>query len=215
MTAAADKVKVKNVLISCYDKTGLKYFATELVKLNPEVRMYCSSGTYSELSKAVAAENLIELSDYTGTKEMPSGLVKTLHTKIHAGILADLNDEQQKKYLEESKAVAFDLVVVNLYPFTAASKEGGIEKARTNIDIGGVSLIEAAAKNFLRVVVVVSPVDYEELLELMRKNSAISIETRLQLAKTALNYLSGYIANIDVYYGNLNSAAVKKEYKIE
>ncbi len=215
MTKIKDLIKAQNVLISCHDKTGLKYFAAELVKLNPDVKIYGSSGTYSELKKIVVAERLVEISEYTGIKEMPSGLVKTLHPKIHAGILADLNDEQQKRYLEENKAVAFDLVVVNLYPFTEASKGGGIEKARTNIDIGGVSLIEAAAKNFLRVAVVVSPVDYEKVLELLRKNSATGIEMRLQLAKTALNYLSGYVANIDDYYDKLSTASVKKEYDVE
>lgn len=211
----ADKVKIHNALISCHDKTGLKYFAAELVKLNPGVKLYCSSGTFNELKKAVSAANLMEISEYTGTKEMPSGLVKTLHPKIHSGILADLEDEEQKKYVDSIKAVVFDLVVVNLYPFVAAAESGGIEKARTNIDIGGVSLIEAAAKNFLRVAVVVSPVDYERVLEMLRKDNAIGIETRLQLAKTALNYLSGYISGIDDYYERLSAAAVKKEYKVE
>ena len=215
MAEIKDLVEVRNALISCHDKTGLKYFASELVKLNPEVKIYCSSGTYSELKKAVAAESLVEISEYTGMKDMPSVLLEALHPKIHAGILADLNDEQQRRYLEENKAVAFDLVVVNMYPFTEASKAGGIEKARMNIDIGGVSLIEAAAKNFLRVAVVVSPVDYEKLLEMLRKDGGVNIETRLQLAKTAMSYLSAYIANIDGYYEKLSSASVKKEYHVE
>ena len=98
-----DKVKDNNVLISCHDKTGLKYFAAELAKISPNARIYCSSGTFNELKKAVAAANLIEISEYTGTKEMPTGLVKTLHPKIHSGILADLNNEQQRKYLEDNK----------------------------------------------------------------------------------------------------------------
>ena len=215
MTTIKDSIRIRNALISCHDKTGLKYFVSELVKLNPEVKIYCSSGTYGELKKIMAAANLVEISEYTGMKEMPSGLVKTLHPKIHAGILADLDNEQQRRYLEENKAVAFDLVVVNLYPFAAATEEGGIEKARTNIDIGGVSLIEAAAKNFLRVGVIVSPVDYEKLLEFLRKNNGIGIDMRLQLAKTALNYLSAYLENISRYYDKLPAAAVKKEYKVE
>lgn len=216
MTAGKDMVKINNALISCYDKTGLKYFAAELVKINPDVRIYCSSGTFNELKKAVAAENLIEISEYTGIREMPAGLVKTLHPKIHSGILADIDDEQQRKYLEENKAVAFDLVAVNLYPFAAAAEGASIEKARANIDIGGVSLIESSAKNFLRVAVIVSPVDYEKVLDEMRKNSgSCGIETRFQLAKTAMNYLSAYIGNISDYYNKLTIAAVKKEYKVE
>ena len=215
MTIIKDNVRIMNALISCYDKTGLKYFAAELVKLNPDVKIYCSSGTYSELAKGVSKSSLVEIADYTGTKEMPSGLVKTLHPKIHSGILADLNDEEQKKYLDDIKAVAFDLVVVNLYPFATAAEEKSIEKARTNMDIGGVSLIEAAAKNFLRVTVVVSPVDYEKILELLRKNNSIGIDVRLQLAKTALNYLNGYVSSMDGYFEKLTGAAVKKEYKAE
>ena len=216
MTTANDKAKINNVLISCHDKIGLKYFAAELAKINPNIRIYCSSGTFNELKKAVASANLIEISDYTGVKEMPAGLVKTLHPKIHSGILADLNDKEQLKYLEDNKAVAFDLVVVNLYPFASAADSGGIEKARTNIDIGGVSLIEAAAKNFLRVAAVVSPVDYEKLLEILRKNAgSCDIQTRVELAKTAMDYLSAYIGNISSYYENLTTGAVKKEYKVE
>ncbi len=211
-----DKVKISNALFSCHDKTGLKYFAAELVKINPGARIYCSSGTFNELKKAVAAANLIEISEYTETKEMPAGLVKTLHPKVHSGILADVNDAEQKTYLESIKAVAFDLVVVNLYPFSAAAEGNSIEKARTNIDIGGVSLIEAAVKNFLRVAVAVSPVDYEKLLEAMRKNGgSCDIETRILLAKTAMDYLSAYISNISSYYDRLTTAAVKKEYKVE
>lgn len=211
-----DNVRINNVLISCHDKTGLKYFAAELVKTNPDARIYCSSGTFTELKKAVAADNLAEISEYTGIKEMPSGLVKTLHPKIHSGILADLDDEQQRKYMDDNNAVAFDLVVVNLYPFAAAAEAGGIEKARANIDIGGVSLIESAAKNFLRVAVIVSPVDYEKLLEEIKTNKgSCSIDTRLKLAKAAMDYLSGYIDNIGSYYGKITAAAVKKEYKVE
>lgn len=216
MTAAKDKVTINNALISCHDKTGLKYFAAELVKISPGIRIYCSSGTFKELGKTVPAANLIELSEYTGIREMPSGLVKTLHPKIHSGILADLSDKEQLKYLEGNKAVAFDLVAVNLYPFAAAADAGKIEKARANVDIGGVSLIESAAKNFLRVAVVVSPVDYEKLLEELRKNGgSSSIETRLLLAKTAMDYLGAYISNISNYYDRLTTAAVKKEYKVE
>lgn len=211
-----DNMKIRNVLISCYDKTGLRYFAAELAKINPDVRIYCSSGTFNELKKAIAAANLLEISEYTGTKEMPAGLVKTLHPKIHAGILADLDDEQQRSYLEENKAVAFDLVVVNLYPFSAAADEGGLERARMNIDVGGVSLVEAAAKNFLRVAVIVSPVDYEKVLEEMKGNSGCcGIDTRLRLAKAAMGYLSAYIGNISDYYDRLTTAAVEKEYVVE
>ncbi len=210
-----DNVQIRNAIISCHDKTGLKYFASELARLNPDIRIYCSSGTFNELKKAVNEKNLAEISEYTGMHEMPSGLVKTLHPKVHSGILAELDDEKQRKYLESINAVEFDLIVVNLYPFAEASAQGSIERARTNIDIGGVSLIEAASKNFLRVAVLVSPVDYERVLESMRKNNGCcGMEQRLNLAKTALNYLSAYLSNISDYYEKLAASAVKKEYKV-
>ncbi len=205
-------ITINNALISSHDKTGLKYFASELVKHNKGVRIYCSSGTFNELKKSVPAENLAEVSEYTGTKEMPSGLVKTLHPKIHSGILANLEDREHSQYIESIDAVPFDLVVVNLYPFAEAAHGTSIERARTNMDIGGVSLIEAASKNFLRVTVIVSPVDYEKVLEELRKNSGCGIELRLQLAKAALNYLSGYIENMSNYFNKLKIADVRKEY---
>ena len=208
-----DIIAVKNVLISCYDKTGLTYFVSELVKINPDVRIYCSSGTFNELKK-VAAANIVEISEYTGVKEMPSGLVKTLHPKIHSGILADLNDEQQKKHLQSIGAVAFDLVVVNLYPFAEASKTGSIENARLNIVIGGVSLIESGAKNFPRVAVLVTPTKYKEFLDILRKNANDRI-IRFQLSQAAVNYLSSYMEKINNYFKNLTPEMMKKEYKVE
>jgi phosphoribosylaminoimidazolecarboxamide formyltransferase / IMP cyclohydrolase len=210
-----NQTKIRNAIISCYDKTGLKYFGAELVRLNPEIRIYSSSGTYNELKKAVSEKNLVEISEYTGTKEMPSGLVKTLNPKVHSGILAELDDEPQKKYLEDIHAVEFDLVVVNLYPFAEASAGSSIEKARTNIDIGGVSLIEAGCKNFLRVTVAVSPVDYELILESLRKNNSVGIDLRLKLAKIAMNYISAYLNNISCYFNKLTEKNVKNEYKVE
>ncbi len=196
--------KISRAIISCHDKTGLKEFVSGLVKLNPEMKIFSSSGTYREIEGA-AKGRLAEISGYTGASEMPSGLVKTLHPKIHAGILADLNDEAQRKYLEDSGTEAFDLVVVNLYPFENAVKEGkGFLHVRNNMDIGGVSLLEAASKNFLRVTVVSSPDDYRMLLEKLRKNGgSTDIETRLQLAKKAISHLQHYLTEIDNYFSSL------------
>jgi phosphoribosylaminoimidazolecarboxamide formyltransferase / IMP cyclohydrolase len=212
---SVNEVKIRNVLISCYDKTGLKYFVSELLKVNPDIKIYCSSGTYKEVSKVEGTDGkVVEVSEYTGTKEMPSGLVKTLHPKIHAGILAEVGNEEQKKYVEDNDAVEFDLIIVNLYPFSEASQGNSVEKARTNVDIGGVSLIEASAKNFLRVSVIVSPVDYEKFLEVIKK-SGCDIGLRLELAKTAMDYLSGYLNSISDYYAKIDVDKVKKEYGIE
>jgi phosphoribosylaminoimidazolecarboxamide formyltransferase / IMP cyclohydrolase len=203
-------VKIKNVLISCHNKTGLKYFASELVKLNPMVKIYSSGGTYRELKEAVG-ENLVEISSYTGFPEMPGGLVKTLHPKIHAGILAEIGDREQALYLEENGIVSFDLVVVNLYPFQEAVHAGnGFSHARKNIDIGGVSLLEASVKNFLRVAVVCDIQDYESILEILRSERGTEKDLRLTLAQKAATYLAAYLSAINNYFKGLSAHDIEK-----
>ncbi len=203
-------MKISNAIISCHDKKGLKEFVSELVKINPEIKIYSSSGTYREL-ETVAKSNLVEISGYTGANEMPGGLVKTLHPKIHAGILADLNDEAQRKYLDDNKIEAFDMVVVNLYPFEKAVAEGkGFAHARNNMDIGGVSLLEAASKNFPRVTVVSSPDDYATALESIRKNNgSTDVATRLLLAKKAISHLQHYLTEINNYFKKLEMGDIQ------
>mgnify|MGYP001948541782 CR=1 FL=1 len=184
-------MKINNAIISCYDKTGLKEFVSKLVEYNPSIKIFSSSGTFREL-ESVAKDNLFEVAEYTGFPEMPGGLVKTLHPKVHAGLLADLSDEEHKKYLEENNIEAFDLVVVNLYPFEKVASEGAdLETARQNIDIGGVSLIEAGAKNFKRVTVVTDPSDYDKVLQ---------ESERLDLAKKAFAHLAHYFNEINNYF---------------
>src|SRR3989338_7211657 len=118
-----NETKAKNAIISCHDKSGLRGFAAELLKINPSLRIFSSSGTYREL-EPVAKKSLVEISQYTGAKEMTGGLVKTLHPKIHAGILANLEDREHAQYLQSSGIEAFDLIVVNLYPFEKAVEAG-------------------------------------------------------------------------------------------
>ncbi|MBS3133091.1 IMP cyclohydrolase [Candidatus Woesearchaeota archaeon] len=199
-------VRINRAIISCYEKRGLKEFASELVKLNPDIKIFSSSGTYKEL-EPVARNNLVEISEYVGFREMPAGLVKTLHPKIHSGILAELEDPEQKSYLEDNKIEAFDLVVVNLYQFERAVSEGKcFEDVRKNIDIGGVSLLEAASKNFLRVAVVADPEDYAQLINALKKNNCSSdLKTRLGLAKKAVAHLQHYLSEINNYFGKLKA----------
>lgn len=203
-------VKISRAIMSCYDKSGLREFAGELVRLNPQAKIFSSSGTFAALQET-AGKNVAEISEYTGFREMPSGLVKTLHPKVHSGILADTRDESQKRYLQENGIETFDLVAVNLYPFEKVVAEGrGFEESRQNIDIGGVSLIESAAKNFLRVTAVTDPSDYPTVIENMRRNGGgTDIETRLKLAKKALSHLHGYIGAIRDYFAGLNADDIK------
>ena len=200
--------KISNAIISCYDKTGIKGFAERIVELNPEARIFSSSGTFRVLAESLK-NNLVEISDYAGFKEMPSGLVKTLHPKIHGGILANLEDEEQRDYLEKNSIAKFDLVIVNLYPFKRTIDEGkSFEAVRQNIDIGGVSLLEAASKNFLRVAAVCSPEDYAWILQEL-KEKKFGLESRLRLAKKSFDYLSNYFNDINNYFSNVTFDKIK------
>ncbi len=161
-----------------------------------------SGGTAEALKKL--GSDVTDVSDYTGFSEMPGGLVKTLHPKIHAGILGDWNDPAQKKYLQTNNVRLFDFVVVNLYPFSevVASDPSNFRKAVDNIDIGGVALIRAAAKGALlnqRVVPVTSPHRYDDIAREMEKNGRVGAELRAGLAREAFAVTAGYDATIRDY----------------
>ena len=195
----SNRIAVRNAIISCYDKKGLREFVSELEKAIPDIKIYSSGGTYRQLQEA-AKGKVTEIAAYTGFPEMPSGLVKTLHPKVHAGILADKNNAEQMEYLKQNGIETFDMVIVNLYPFEKAVAEGAdMEEARKNIDIGGVSLIEAAAKNFRRVTVVCDANDYNKVLEEIKKGG-VSSKTRLELAKKTFKYLAQYLKAISSYF---------------
>jgi phosphoribosylaminoimidazolecarboxamide formyltransferase/IMP cyclohydrolase len=175
---------IKRALISVYDKTGLEKLLKVLSKFNVEI--ISSGGTFKKI-KELGYEAL-EVSEYTGYPEMPGGLVKTLHPKIHGGILGDLLNQAQREYMEKFGIKPIDLIVVNLYPFeNIASKEGvSFKEIIENIDIGGPAMIRAAAKaSFLneRVTVVVDPSQYDLIIkELEQNNGEISLITKRKLA---------------------------------
>lgn len=201
-----DFVKIETAVISIHDKTGIKYFASELVKVNPEIKIISSGGTFAELNKVVP-DNIIDVSEYTGFPEMPGGLVKTLHPKVHGGILGN---EAQEEYMEKHGIRKIDLVVVNLYPFRKGAAIS-FEEARKNIDIGGVSLIEAGCKNFSRVSVCSDPAEYEIFLESLRRNNGtVELVTRLKLAKLGLSLLSSYLSAISSYFDRLTMEGLKE-----
>ena len=150
------RVRVKNVLMSVSDKTGLEEFVPALVKACPGVKIYSTGGTYSKVREILgpaAAETLVAVSDYTGQPEMQGGLVKTLDFKIYLGLLSETYNDAHQDDLKRLDAQPIDMVVVNLYPFQATVAKDGVtpEMARTNIDIGGPCMVRASAKNYLRV----------------------------------------------------------------
>ncbi len=180
--------KIQRALISVSDKTALIPFASELHRLG--VHLISTGGTADALRTAnIPVE---EVSDVTGFPEMLDGRVKTLHPKIHAGILAEDFESQD---LKEYGIKPIDLVVVNLYPFekTIAKREVTEEDAIENIDIGGVALIRAAAKNYKRVAVVVDPGDYSLLIQELSENGReVKEEVRRKLATKAYFRTASY-----------------------
>ena len=182
-----------NALLSVYDKTGLDRLAWIFSKL--QVKMLGSGGTAEAVRKL--GFNILEVSEYTQVLEMPGGLVKTLHPKIHGGILGDWKDPEQRKYLEANMIEPLDFVVVNLYPFQEVVKAAplNLRRAVDNIDIGGVALIRAAGKGALlnhRVVPVTSPMQYEGVVGELERKGYVGNELRQRLAREAFVLTADY-----------------------
>ena len=175
-----DRVKVRNVLVSVSDKTGLGSLVEGLIEVNPDVRFYSTGGTFAHLESLLgdrAAVHLKAVSDYTGQPEMQGGLVKTLDFKIYMGLLSETYNDAHRLDLKRTACLEFDLVVVNLYPFQNTVAQPGVtlEDARAHIDIGGPCMLRASAKNFLRVASVCDPADYSSLLGELKKNAASTV----------------------------------------
>lgn len=187
---------MKNALISVFNKTNIVEFASELQKL--DIKIYSTSGTAKFLKdKNIDVE---EISSYINFAEILNGRVKTLHPKIFAGILAERQNKSHIKDIKEHKIELFDIVVVNLYPFEETILETNDEqKIIENIDIGGVSLIRAAAKNFKDVIVVVDIKDYNLVLEKI-KSGKVDIEYKKYLATKAFFYISRYDSIISNWF---------------
>lgn len=185
----------KRALLSVFDKTGIVELAEALCeKYDYEI---VSTGQTSELLKKHNI-NTVDVSELTGFPEMLAGKVKTLHPNIHAGILADVQNNEELKEITDKYIKPFDIIVVNLYPFEKVAKEEHDEDLLIkNIDIGGVALLRAAAKNNKNVTVVSTPDDYDILLEnLSEHNGKTSSEFRKELALKAFSLTSKYDSEI-------------------
>ena len=168
-------------LIAVYDKTGVVELAAGLVELGWE--LIASAGTARVLD--AAGLPVVDVADYTGSPVMLGHRVVTLHPRIHGGILADRDDSTHRAELEANAIDPIDLVVSSLYPFEASP---GIE----TIDIGGPTMVRAAAKNHAHVGVVVDPDDYEAVLDELRSSGRLSASTRRQLARKAFAQIAAY-----------------------
>lgn len=189
--------KVHRALISVSDKTGIVEFARGLVELSVEI--LSTGGTARVLKEASVPVR--DVSDYTGFPEMMDGRVKTLHPKVHGGILALRENPEHLEQAQKHGIQFIDLVVVNLYPFseTVAKPEVSYAEAIENIDIGGPAMVRSAAKNHAYVGVVTNPRQYGEVLEELRASGELSETTRRRLARAAFEHTAAYDAAIATY----------------
>lgn len=191
-------------LISVTDKTGVADFAASLVKLG--FTILSSSGTATLLKEQKIPVTLVE--DYTGQPEILDGRVKTLHPKIHAGILAKRSDKKHIEELENNSILPIDVVVVNLYPFLEKVKgpEGSDPAGMVNfIDIGGPAMLRAASKNHEGVIPVIDPGDYGQIIEELSQGK-VSLKLRRELAAKVFTTLANYDLQIAKYYSEVSDA---------
>lgn len=190
---------IRRALLSVSDKTGIVEFARALSEQG--VELLSTGGTCKLLADNGIA--VTEVSDHTGHPEIMDGRVKTLHPKIHGGILARRGTDEA--VMDENNISAIDMVVVNLYPFaqTVANPNCSLEDAIENIDIGGPTMVRAAAKNNKDVTIIVNATDYDRVLSEMAENTgATTYQTRFDLAIAAFEHTAQYDGMIANYFGN-------------
>lgn len=190
--------KIRRALVSVTDKTGVVAFARALHEMG--VGILSTGGTARALREAGVP--VTEISEYTGFPEMMDGRVKTLHPKVHGGLLGLRDNPEHARAMEEHGIQAIDLVAVNLYRFEQTVARPGInlEEAVEQIDIGGPAMLRSSAKNFRHVTVIVDPADYPKVLEEMRAHEGhTTLATRLELAKKVFRLTHLYDGAISAY----------------
>lgn len=192
---------IKRALISVYDKNGLEELVEALGEYGVEI---VSSGGTARRIRELGYGKLVEVSDYTGHPESPGGLVKTLHPKVHGGLLLNREDPSHVKWMNKNSVKPIDIVVSNLYPFEKVVEGGAdLETAAENIDIGGPSMTRSAAKAALlydRVAIITDPAQYPEVIKTLRENDGeLTTELRRSLAEKAFKRTEGYDSAIVAY----------------
>lgn len=200
----------RTALISLSDKSGAVEFARALAQLG--FGLLSTGGTAKLLADAGLA--VTEVSQVTGFPEMLDGRVKTLHPKIHAGLLARRDDQGHMATLAQYDIAPIDIVAINLYPFaaTVARPDCTLEQAIENIDIGGPAMLRSASKNCAAVTVLVDPRDYARVLEQLRANGTVSQATRFELATKAFAHTAAYDGAISGYLSSINADGTRSRF---
>jgi phosphoribosylaminoimidazolecarboxamide formyltransferase/IMP cyclohydrolase len=203
--------KIKRALMSVYDKTGLIPFARALRK--QKIEILSTGGTLKALRDAAIPARSV--SEFTGFPEILEGRVKTLHPKIHGGLLFRRNRAGDRREAKKHGILPIDMVVVNLYPFGDVIQKKGVtfDAAIENIDVGGPTMLRAAAKNFESVVVITDPADYEPVLREMEKGS-VSVKTRARLAQKVFDKTSSYDRIIGDYLEQVDGARSPRPHRM-
>ena len=183
--------KIKRAIISVSNKKGVVEFAKELHGMGIEI--LSTGGTAKTLREAGIPVK--DVSEHTGSPEMLDGRVKTLHPRVHGGLLSRRNNPKDMEEIKKYNIEMIDMVVVNLYPFEETISKPGVsfEEAIENIDIGGPAMLRSASKNFQDVAVIIDPADYGKIIsEIKSMNGDLSYTTRLELAKKVFRHTSRY-----------------------
>jgi phosphoribosylaminoimidazolecarboxamide formyltransferase/IMP cyclohydrolase len=212
-----DLIKPENILVSVFNKSGLEELVKGIISVNPLARFYSTGGTGKKIADILgteASKSYLSVEDFTGAPEMEGGLVKTLHPKIHAGLLSERGNPAHEEYLYKTLAsmggspgVYFDVFVGNLYPFTSVISKAGTtsETARVNIDIGGPAMTMASAKNWHSIAVLTAPSQYRDFIHGLRANNGmIGLEQRFVLAAHAMKSVGEYRTAIGDYFNGLD-----------
>ena len=201
--------KIKKALISISNKKNLKDLLYILTK--SKIELISSGGTYKEIKRLKF--KCLEVSEYTRSPEILDGRVKTLHPKIHAGILSKRNNPSHKNDLKNNNFEEIDLVIVNFYPFEKTLEQTTNHiKIIENIDVGGPTMVRAAAKNYNDVTVITSPNQYEELIyEIKKNNGCTSLEFRKKMSSEAFSETAYYDAVISNYFNKINQNIFPKK----
>ncbi len=194
--------KISRAIISLTDKSGIEGFAGQLKELGVEI---LSTGGTAKKMREHGIE-VMDVADYTGFPEMLDGRVKTLHPKIHGGILAQRDNADHQTQMKEHDLQPIDLIAVNLYAFdkTVADPNCTVPNAIENIDIGGPTMLRAAAKNYHDVTVIVDPADYAQVISEIKATGNTTLKTRFRLAVKVFDLTSRYDTAIANWLNNVD-----------